>query len=89
LSCPRFQSHCRFNRAITDKVIDWFWLRGGKYKALAPDKGVYKSRILPGLWLDAEALMAREMAKVIEVTMAGVTSAEHEEFVQKLRKRKK
>jgi hypothetical protein len=72
-----------------DEAIDWFVSRGGKFKRLAADAaGILKSRALPGLWLDARALITYDMVKVHEVVQAGLASAEHREFVDRLRKRK-
>ena len=72
-----------------DQAIDWFILRGGKFKRLVADaNGILKSKALPGLWLDAQALVAHDMVKVHDVVNAGLASEEHRSFVDKLRKRK-
>jgi hypothetical protein len=51
-----------------------------------PD-GVFRSRVFPGLWLDAAALVAGEGAKVMEVLQAGLKNHEHEVFAADLRNR--
>jgi Uma2 family endonuclease len=72
-----------------DQAIDWFFLRGGKFKRLPADAdGILKSKVLPGLWLDPRALVAYDMVKVHEVAQAGLASDEHRRFVERLRKRK-
>jgi Uma2 family endonuclease len=72
-----------------DRAIDWFSLRAGKFKPFPVDSdGLLKSKALPGLWLDAEALIAGDMVKVHEAAQHGVASEDHEKFVEKLRKRK-
>src|SRR5205807_9051209 len=50
---------------VFDREIDWFVLRGGQYDRLplSPD-GLYKSEVLPGLWLDPAALIRGDMARV-------------------------
>jgi Uma2 family endonuclease len=73
-----------------DRTIDWFFLRGSKYQPVSPDKnGLFKSKCFPGLWLDAEALIGGEMAKVYKAAQDGLASTEHQRFVEKLRKKKK
>src|SRR3954447_24773403 len=43
---------------VQDQVIDWFVLREGKYdRILAGADGLVRSEALPGLWLDAPALI--------------------------------
>jgi Uma2 family endonuclease len=72
-----------------DKAIDWFGLRGGKFKRLALDSnGVLKSKVFPGLWLDAQALVSDDIARAYQIAQAGLASPEHAAFVEKLQKRK-
>jgi Uma2 family endonuclease len=73
-----------------DQAIDWFVLRGGRFRQLptAAD-GLLKSKILPGLWLDAQALISGGMLRVYEVGQLGLASEEHRRFVEKLQKRKR
>jgi Uma2 family endonuclease len=43
---------------VLDRAIDWFVLRGGSFDRLSPGAdGVYRSEILPGLWLDTAAIL--------------------------------
>jgi hypothetical protein len=75
---------------VEDQVIDWFILKRGKYQRLVKVKnGLYKSKVFPGLWLDPNAMVAGNLAKVIDVVQQGVASPEHQRFVEKLRSRKK
>lgn len=72
-----------------DEAIDWFVLRRGTFQPLTADAdGILKSKVMPGLWLDAAALIRADMRKVYEVAQAGLASAEHQGFVAKLQKRK-
>jgi Uma2 family endonuclease len=73
-----------------DRAIDWFVLRGGRFRQLptAAD-GLLKSKILPGLWLDGQALISGGMLRVYEIGQMGLASHEHRRFVEKLRKRKR
>jgi len=73
---------------VEDQAIDWFVLRGGSYELLKPDDdGVCRSEVFPGLWLDANALLAGDMRQVLEVLNAGIQSAEHAVFVVSLSQR--
>lgn len=70
------------------QVIDWFQLERGEYVPLVPDAdGILKSRVFPGLWLDPNAMIAGDMAKVLAVVQHGIASPEHAKFVEKLRKK--
>ncbi len=70
---------------VFDRAIDWFVLRGGAYRALrsSPD-GIYRSKTLPGLWLDPAALIDGNMPRVLEVVEQGIASPEHAAFVARL-----
>jgi Uma2 family endonuclease len=73
---------------VLDKSIDWFVLRGGQYERLSPGAdGIYRSEVFPGLWLDAAALIRRDLGKVLDVLQSGLTSDEHTHFVESLNKK--
>jgi len=60
---------------VYDQEFDWFRLKEEKYIKLQPDEpGIIKSEIYPGLWLDVNALLAGNLAKVLEVLQQGITS---------------
>jgi Uma2 family endonuclease len=70
---------------VWDGAIDWFVLRGGNYDHLAPGvDGVYRSEILPGLWLDARAVLRGDWQAALRAIQAGTASPEHAAFVQRL-----
>ena len=70
-----------------EQRVHWFVLRAGVYEALTPDaKGVLRSEVLPGLWLQPNALWAGDMAKVQAVLQEGMASPEHGAYVEKLKK---
>lgn len=75
---------------VVDQAIDWFVLRGKKYK---PQKlnadGLYQSEVFPGLWLDPKALMKGDKARILDVSTQGLASPEHAAFVAKLAKKRK
>ncbi|MEO8495462.1 MAG: Uma2 family endonuclease [Planctomycetota bacterium] len=67
---------------VEDRAIDWFVLRGGSYEMLPRgDDGIYRSEVFPGLWLDANALLAGNTRQVLDVLNIGIQSTEHEAFV--------
>ena len=65
--------------------IHWFIRSGSRFKKLAPGPdGIYRSKIFPGLWLDAEALFAENRQRLIEVLEQGLATPEHAAFVANL-----
>ncbi|OUC13335.1 MAG: hypothetical protein B0A82_17770 [Alkalinema sp. CACIAM 70d] len=70
---------------VYDRAIDWFVLESGVYTLLPlDDAGVLRSRIYPGLWLSINAMLSGEMQAVMATLQAGLRSAEHAAFVQRL-----
>ena len=58
-----------------DNKLDWFCLQNGEYINLEADtSGIIKSQVYPGLWLDVKALLAGDMAKVLDVLQQGLSS---------------
>jgi hypothetical protein len=73
---------------VEDGAIDWFVLRGDRFEPL-PANGVFKSTVLPGLWLDIQAMLAGDLVRVFQVLDQGLTQPEHAAFVQQLQQRRK
>jgi Uma2 family endonuclease len=70
---------------VYEAAIDWFVLRDGAYVPLAPGAdGVFRSEVLPGLWLDAAALIGGDLPAVMRVQQQGLASSEHAGFVARL-----
>ncbi|MEA5503521.1 Uma2 family endonuclease [Halotia wernerae UHCC 0503] len=70
---------------VFEQRIDWFHLEAGEYVNLHPDEaGMIQSQVFPGLWLDQSALLLGDMQQVLTVLQAGVSSIEHQAFVQQL-----
>ncbi len=70
---------------VLDRQIDWFVLREGRYEPLAADeRGVLRSEVFPGLWLDPAALVAGDLARVVAVLQEGIATPEHAAFVAHL-----
>ncbi len=67
-----------------EQRVDWFVLREGKYEPLEADEaGVLRSTVFPGLWLDPQALLAGDLAKVLQVLQEGLAAPEHAQFVNR------
>ena len=67
-----------------------FWFHFPDDTRLSPDrKGVLRSKVFPGLWVHAEALLALDSAKLREVIDQGIASRPHAAFVRKLERQRK
>lgn len=67
---------------IEEGALRWFRFPKGEIK---PDeRGVYRSRVFPGFWLDGPALLDLSSAQVLETLHAGLQSAEHAAFIKHL-----
>ncbi|MEG4803606.1 Uma2 family endonuclease [Microcoleus sp. ARI1-B5] len=65
--------------------LDWFGLRDGEYVQLEPNaEGIICSEVFPGLRLDKFALLAGDLARVLEVLQQGLATTEHQSFVENL-----
>jgi Uma2 family endonuclease len=70
---------------VLDRAIDWFVLSHGSYERLPADAdGILQSKVFPGLWLDGQALLAGDLARVLSVVQSGIASPQHGEFIKKL-----
>lgn len=70
---------------VLERCVVWWALEQEEYIELSPDEdGIYRSRVFPGLWLDAPALVAGDLRRVIEVVHQGISSPEHAAFVARL-----
>jgi len=68
-----------------DGEIDAFRLAGSVYapEPLNADP-VFRSRVLPGLWIDTAAMAAWDWPRALATLQAGLQSPEHAAFVQEL-----
>jgi Uma2 family endonuclease len=65
-----------------EQLIEWFVLREGVYETLTPDeKGLLRSEVFPGLWLDTAAFWEGDLSKMLVVLQEGLASPEHATFV--------
>ncbi len=65
--------------------VDWFELVDGRYqKKSAHIDGLLKSEVLPGLWLDVEALLRFDVDQMVKQLQPGLQSEDHDSFVKRL-----
>jgi Uma2 family endonuclease len=70
---------------VRDREVDWFELHGAKYVRMDADAaGIIRSKVFPGLWLDAKALVASDGMRVLEVLKQGMSTPERAGFVARL-----
>ncbi len=74
---------------VYDKRVDWFELQDGEYLPLARDEesGAHKSKVFPGLYLSAKALLDGDLAGVLAELQKGLASPDHEKFVRRLKEK--
>ena len=74
---------------LRQQVIQWFIWQNGTYQEVSPDTdGIFRSRIFPGLWLHANALLQLDGVTVMEVLRQGLATPEHAAFIQQLQERR-
>jgi hypothetical protein len=69
---------------VWDEAVDWFVLRSGRFEPLPLTDGVYRSEVLPGLWLEPAAVLRGDPERVLQVLQEGLASPEHAAFVARL-----
>lgn len=72
-------------RSVAPDEVIWYVLEGSQFVPLAADAdGIHRSRVFPGLWLDAAALLAGDRAGVRAALDRGMSTPDHAAFVAKL-----
>lgn len=70
---------------VEDAALDWFVLRNEQYEQLErTPEGWLRSEQFPGLWLDPDALLRFDLARVLQVLQQGLASPERAAFVAQL-----
>ena len=70
---------------VPRRRLVWLELQSETYVPIEPDAdGITRSRVFPGLWLDARALVDGDMARVLAVLQEGLASPEHAAFAARL-----
>lgn len=67
--------------------IEWYGRdRNGFVPMDADAKGIVRSRVFPGLWLDPAGIFAKSSKRLIATLNAGLATEDHAKFVAKLQK---
>jgi Uma2 family endonuclease len=62
-----------------------FWFNLKSRRSIPRDaRGIFRSRVFPGLWIDGPALIAHKTTRLIEVVQHGIATREHSSFVKRL-----
>lgn len=70
---------------VYDQQVDWFRLENGQYVTVPADaEGMIHSHVFPGLRLAVPALLSGALAHVLSALQQGLTSPEHQAFVEAL-----
>ena len=73
----------------SDGVLHWFALAGDRFVPLPLDADdLFRSRVFPGLWLDAPAFARNDKPALLAALHLGLASPEHAAFVAELQRRK-
>lgn len=68
---------------LRENRLRWFDLPSGQ--ELSPDAdGVFRIRTFPGLWIDGDALIARDVVRLTATLQQGLATREHAEFAARL-----
>jgi len=75
---------------LRQRVVRWFVLQDGTYQEVGADtRGLFKSTVFPGLWLDVPALFRLDVRQVMTTLQHGSETPEHATFVQQLQARRR
>jgi Uma2 family endonuclease len=70
-------------------IIRWFVWQSGTYQDMTADTdGIFRSRVFPGLWMHADALLRLDGTQVMAVLQQGLATPAHAAFVQQLQARR-
>jgi Uma2 family endonuclease len=74
---------------LHEQEVRWHCLGAKGYERMIPVKGIWKSKVFPGLWLNGEALLANDGAKILATLNKGLRSPQHAAFVRNLARKAK
>jgi len=70
---------------VRDAEVRWHILRDGRLERQSPgEDGLHRSAAFPGLWLDGEALLKSDAARIFAAVERGTATPEHAAFVARL-----
>ena len=69
---------------VYERQICWCKLQEGEYIPVETDeKGMIKSQVFPGLWLEVRSLLEENLAQVLKRLQEGIESVETQEFIRR------
>ena len=69
---------------VNEQRLEWWEWREGEYVSLPVERGVIRSRVFPGLWLEVAALVEGRSADVLARLERGLRSEEYTAFAARL-----
>lgn len=72
---------------LREREVRWFDLTSGR-ELIADQKGVFRSEIFPGLWIDTGALLARLYGPLLDMLHQGLKTTEYATFARELAQRR-
>jgi Uma2 family endonuclease len=74
--------------SVEDQELYWFHFPSGEQ--MKPNRrGIAQSRVLPGLWIHRQALLANDTVRLLAVVQQGLASRAHAAFVKRLQAERK
>ena len=74
---------------VEERRFEWRMLTNGSYELMLDDAGVYRSRILPGLWIHSNAFWNDDSAALLQTLEQGLASKEHQDFAARLQEHRR
>lgn len=68
---------------VEEQELYWFRFPSGR-RLKANRRGIYRSQVFPGLWIDGQALMQRDTSRLVAAVQQGLASREQAAFVKRL-----
>lgn len=69
--------------SLKDQTTHWFDLSRDEQRPLPEDR-ILRSFSFPGLWIDTDAVLARDLGRIMDTLNQGLATTDHAEFVAKL-----
>jgi Uma2 family endonuclease len=70
---------------VVDRQVSWFRLESDGYVLQSPNRqGILVSATFPGLWLNVEALLSRDLHLVLSTLEEGLHSPQQQAFLERL-----
>ena len=69
---------------VEEQRFEWRMLVNSSYELMPDHGGVYRSKILPGLWIESNAFWSENSTALLQTLEQGLASKEHQDFVARL-----